>query len=115
MTVDVTAVSDAPTAASETVVTLEDHTHTFSAAEFSAHFSDATDAGTDVDSFAGILITSLPANGTLAYNGTALTAADLGANVFAVSAPHLGLILFPYTTLFRSPAYASFGFKAQDD
>src|SRR5258705_460106 len=116
MTVDVTAVSDAPTAANEKVVTLEDTAHTFTAAEFSADFADAKDAAgsAGADSFSGILIPSLGRQGSLSYNGTALTAADLGTSGFTIAAANIGLLSYAPVGDANGTGYASFGFKVQD-
>ncbi len=58
MTVDVTAVNDAPTAADNTVTTNEDTAYTFTASEFG--FSDI-----EGDSLTKIQITTLESTGTL--------------------------------------------------
>jgi hypothetical protein len=62
ITFDVTAVNDAPTAADGTITLSEDGSHTFSASDFSFHDVDG-------DSLAGVIISGLPANGTLTLNG----------------------------------------------
>ena len=66
MTIDVTAVNDAPTAADNTVTTNEDTDHTFSESEFG--FSDV-----DGDSLDHVSIETLPSNGTLLLDGVAVT------------------------------------------
>ena len=53
MTVDVTAVNDAPTASDNTVTTTEDNNHTFAASEFG--FTDV-----DGDSLDHVTIETLP-------------------------------------------------------
>ncbi|MCP5016988.1 MAG: hypothetical protein GY938_17230, partial [Ketobacter sp.] len=59
MTIDVTAVNDAPAGADNTVSTNEDTDFVFDTADFG--FSDPIDG----DSLANVIITTAPANGTL--------------------------------------------------
>src|SRR5438477_254057 len=82
----------------------------FSEANF--NFSDLSDS--PGNGLAAVIVTSLPGNGSLRFNGTALTALDLPKTV---SATHLSSskLLFPYTTLFRSTPYTSFKFSIQDN
>ena len=104
MTVDVTEVIDAPTAAHGEVTTLVDTDYTFAADDFS--FSEG-DTG---DPLASVKIVTLPASGSLTNDGTAvmedqvITSADIDANrlVFAPAANGQGE---PYT---------SFTFKVSD-
>ena len=77
MTVNVTAVNDAPTSADKEVVTDEDTDYTFSSADFP--FAD-TDTG---DTLSSVKIVSLPSEGTLTLSGTALTSGDLPQTVTA--------------------------------
>ncbi len=112
--ITVTASNDAPDGADNTVATTEDTDHVFTAAEFG--FSDV-DTG---DALSGIVITTLPANGTLYLDsndsgdftsgeaitaGTTITAADIAANRlrFEPAADENGT---PYT---------SFTFQVVDD
>ncbi|MCU7836243.1 MAG: DUF4214 domain-containing protein, partial [gamma proteobacterium symbiont of Taylorina sp.] len=67
MTVDVTAINDAPTAAIKTVTTDEDTDHTFTASDF--NFSDV-DSG---DTLASVKITTLETVGSLKLNGVDVT------------------------------------------
>ena len=82
ITVDVTAVQDAPTAADKTVTTNEDTAYTF--APLTSDSRDV-DAG---DSLTKIQITSLESNGTLKLSGADVTlnqeilVADIGNLVF---------------------------------
>ena len=69
MTINVTPVNDAPTAADNTVTTAEDTAHTFSAGEF--NFADI-----DGDSLAHVTIATLPDAGTLTLDGNAVSAGD---------------------------------------
>jgi CSLREA domain-containing protein len=104
MTVDVTAVNDAPTTADRTVTTNEDTNYTFTLADFA--FSDV-DAGA---SLASVRITALPAAGTLTLNGVAVTAnqsiaaADIAA----------GLLVFTPAVNANGTAHASFTFRVSD-
>ena len=76
MTIDVTAVNDAPTAANPTVTTNEDTDYTFSAAEFSY-------ADTDNDPLSSVKITGLPTAGTLKLDGTTIASGVLPKTVAA--------------------------------
>lgn len=81
-TFNLASVPDAPTSIASAVNGAEDKTIFFSTADFK--FSDAAD--TPADGFAGVVISTLPANGTLALDGVAVTtgqfisAADIAAN-----------------------------------
>ena len=66
ITIDVTAVNDAPTAANNTVTTNEDTTYTFTAADF--NYSDI-----DGDTLASIQITTLETVGALQLSGVDVT------------------------------------------
>ena len=104
MTVNVTAVNDAPAAASNTVTTLEDTAYVFAAGDFG--FSD-----TDGNGFAAVKIAALPVSGTLTNNGVAVSAGQ------AVSAADIaaGLLRFTPAAGASGAAYASFSFQVQDD
>ncbi|HZZ78696.1 MAG TPA: Ig-like domain-containing protein, partial [Gemmataceae bacterium] len=67
ITVNVTAVNDAPTGTSNTVTTLEGTAYTFGVADFG--FSDPND--TPANSLLAVKITTLPLAGTLTDNGVA--------------------------------------------
>src|SRR5206468_10671960 len=81
ITVNVTSVNDAPSGADKTVTILEDGSETFTAADFG--FSDLNDS--PADHFAGIVVASAPAAGSLTDDGVVLTgdevvsAADIAA------------------------------------
>ena len=102
ITVDVTAVQDAPTAADKTVTTNEDTGHTFSAADFG--FSDV-DAG---DSLTKIQITSLESNGTLKLSGTDVT---LNQEILVAD---IGNLVFTPAQDANGAGYDSFEFKVHD-
>ncbi|MGH8443364.1 MAG: LamG-like jellyroll fold domain-containing protein [Nevskiaceae bacterium] len=113
-TLTVDPVSDAPSSQTFGIQTDQDVDYVFGTAEF--NFSDATDAGSDVDSFAAIVLASLPADGTLILNDG------------AVDQPITGLPFPPITTSditlgrfkFRpdpgesGTPYTSFTFQVQD-
>ncbi|WP_165791730.1 tandem-95 repeat protein [Thalassospira marina] len=107
MTVDVTAVNDAPTAANNTVTTNEDTAKVFTASEF--NFADV-----DGDSLAKIQITTLETNGTLQY--------QLGGNWIDVTLNQeiskadidLGNLRFMPAANANGSSYDSFGFKVSD-
>ncbi|ADC63833.1 Hemolysin-type calcium-binding region [Allochromatium vinosum DSM 180] len=104
MTVNVTAVNDAPTASNRTVSTKEDVPKVLKVADFG--FSDL-DAN---DSLQAVKITSLPTAGSLKLNDTLVTvnqlvtAADILANK---------LIFIPAANA-NGSGYASIGFKVSD-
>ncbi|MBL8711681.1 MAG: cadherin domain-containing protein, partial [Alphaproteobacteria bacterium] len=70
MTINVTAVNDAPAGTDTTVTTLEDTQYTFTTANFG--FTDPND--TPANALLSVTITTLPATGTLTLNGVAVTA-----------------------------------------
>ena len=104
LTIDVTAVNDAPTGADATLTVAGGGSKTFSAADFG--FADA--AG-ESNTLQAVIITALPAAGTLTLSGAAVTAnqsiavADIGNLVFTPAAGGSGA------------GYASIGFKVQDN
>jgi len=73
----VTAVSDAPSGAGSLVITNEDQTYTLTTANFG--FSDPRDI--PAETFSRVLITTLPASGTLKLNG-----ANVAANTYILVA-----------------------------
>jgi hypothetical protein len=103
----VNMLNNAPTGANKTVTTLEDSVYTLRAADFG--FSDA-----DGNSLAAVKISSLPANGTLRYNGVAITPAQVTAG-FEVLAANLGLLTFVPAANANGSAYASFTFQVRDN
>src|SRR4029079_17859862 len=92
ITFDVTSVNDAPAGGNNTLTLLEDGSHTFTASEFG--FSDPVDAGSaaGANSLQDVIITTLPANGSLTLDtgggpvavvaGQAIAAADISGLVF---------------------------------
>ena len=95
-------VNHAPTGADKTVTIAEDGSRTFAASDFG--FSDS-----DGNTLQAVIITTLPAVGTLKLNNVdvklnqSIAAADLGQLVYAPAANANGT------------GYASFGFKVQDN
>jgi hypothetical protein len=104
MSVDVAAVNDAPSGASNTVTALEDGAHVFTAADFG--FSDV-----DGNALAGVKIAALPGAGALTNNGVAVSAGQV------VSAADIaaGLLRFTPAANANGAGYASFTFQVQDD
>ncbi|RZL01887.1 MAG: DUF4347 domain-containing protein, partial [Rubrivivax sp.] len=107
MTVDVTAVNDAPVGASTTITTLEDTAYTFSAADFG--FTDPNDS--PANSLLGVKITTLPAAGSLTLNGVAVTAGQVISAVDIAS----GLLKFTPAANANGAGHASFTFQVQDN
>ena len=101
MTVDVTAVNDAPTASNNTVTTNEDTDHTFAASEFG--FSDV-----DGDSLDHVTIETLPSNGTLLLSGVAVNAGD------EISAANITNLVFRPAANANGSGYGSFTFSVND-
>ncbi|MDW3192738.1 MAG: PKD domain-containing protein [Cytophagales bacterium] len=95
----------APTSADATVNVDEDQTYTFLSSNFA--FSD-----TDGDSRSAVIITSLPANGSLFYNGVIITANDV-----TTGSEFADPTLFTYTppSNANGTGYTSFQFKVKDD
>ncbi|WP_417386422.1 Ig-like domain-containing protein [Gimesia sp.] len=103
MTIDVTSVNDAPTAADNTVSTVENSIYTFTAADFS--FSDI-----DGDSLASVKITSLEMVGALQLSG-----ADVTLNqVISKADLDAGNLTFTPVADTNGVAYDSFGFVVND-
>ncbi len=110
-TLDVAAVNDAPDGADASAALLEDGTYLFSAADFSAGFSDPD--GTDA--FAGITVSGLPAAGTLSYDdGTGALAVTEGRFVSAADLA-AGYLTFTPGADGNGAAYAGFAFQVHDD
>ncbi|HKY42034.1 MAG TPA: cadherin-like domain-containing protein, partial [Pyrinomonadaceae bacterium] len=107
MTINVTAVNDEPAGADNTVVTNEDTTYTFTAAEFG--FTDPND--TPANALAAVKITTIATNGKLKLNGVDVTPGQFVA-VLDINAGNLKF--FPDANESGTP-YASFTFQVQDD
>ncbi|MDD1615526.1 MAG: putative rhizobiocin/RTX toxin and hemolysin-type calcium-binding protein, partial [Methylococcaceae bacterium NSP1-2] len=92
----------APTGGNKTITLLEDNSYTLTAADFGY-------ADVDGNSLANIIITSSPALGTLKLGGVAVT---LNQVIPVASLPSL---TFTPVANANGTAYASFGFKLQDN
>ena len=101
MTVNVTAVNDAPTASNNTVTTNEDTDHTFAASEFG--FTDV-----DGDSLDHVSIETLPSNGTLLLSGSAISAGD------QISAANISNLVFRPAANANGASYDTFTFTVND-
>jgi hypothetical protein len=104
MSVNVAAVNDAPSGASNTVTVIEDGAYVITAADFG--FSDA-----DGNAFTAVRIAAVPASGALTDNGVAVSAGQLisAADIAA------GLLRFTPEPNANGAGYASFSFQVQDD
>src|SRR5690606_4707066 len=97
----VTPVNDAPSGTDNTVTINEDATYTFSAASFG--FSDPADS--PANSFAAVVITTLPTNGVLSLGGTPVTAGQV------ISAANFGNLTFTPAANANGAGLASFTFQ----
>ena len=107
ITINVTAVNDAPAGTDNTVTTLEDTAYIFTAADFG--FSDPNDS--PANALAAVKITTLPGAGTLTNNGVAVTAGQF-VSVADITA---GLLVFTPAANANGTGYATFTFQVQDD
>ena len=92
----------APTSANLAVTVDEDTSYTFRTGDFA--FADTDDG----DVLASVKITALPAAGTLALDGTAVTADQ------EIAASDLGKLVYTPPADANDPGYASFTFKVSD-
>ena len=95
----------APAGADKTVTSLEDSSYTFSSGDFG--FSDTSDS--PANSLLAVVITTLPAVGTLKLNNVAVT---LGQSVPVAS---IGGLVYAPAANADGTGYASFTFQVQDD
>jgi hypothetical protein len=107
MTVNVTAVNQAPQGTSNTVTTLENVAYVFQTADFG--FSDPNDS--PANNFLAVEITTLPTTGTLTDNGVAVTAGQF----VSVTDINAGLLVFTPAAHTHGTGYASFTFQVEDD
>jgi hypothetical protein len=107
MTVNVTAVNQAPQGTSNTVATLENVAYVFKAADFG--FSDPND--TPANNLLAVEITTLPGTGSLTDNGVAVTAGQF----VLVADINAGLLVYTPAAHTHGTGYASFMFQVEDD
>ena len=107
ISVNVTSVNDAPMGTDKTVSTMHGAPYTFTVADFG--FSDPND--NPPNNFYRVEITTLPNQGTLKLNGTAVTAGQF-VNVTDIVANKL---TFDPGASGEGNSYASFTFQVQDD
>ncbi len=100
LAIAITPVNDAPTGADNSITVKENQAHTFSAADFG--FSDPTDAVPNA--LQSVIITTLPASGTLTLDGVAVTAGQ------EITAAQITKLLFAPT----GDEAASFTFQVRD-
>ena len=104
LSITLTPVPDAPTGTDKAIAMAEDGSYALSASDFG--FADV-----DGNSFTGIQVTALPAAGTLKLNGTAVALND----VVSKADIDAGKLVFAPAANGNGNAYASFGFKVQDN
>ena len=107
LTVDVTAVNDAPAGTDKTVTTLEDTQYTFAAVDFG--FTDPNDS--PANALSAVTITTVPGAGSLTLSGVAVTA---GQSV-SVANINSGNLKFAPAANGNGAAYTSFTFQVQDN
>src|SRR5215210_1978937 len=107
ITIDVTAVNSAPAGTNKTVTTLEDTQYTFTVADFG--FTDPNDS--PADAFQSVVITTLPAAGSLTLSGSGFAA---GTEI-PVASLTAGNLKFTPAANGAGAAYASFTFQVRDD
>jgi len=105
ITFDVTSVNDAPDGTDNIVTTLEDNAYTFQEADFG--FTDVND--TPSNAFLSVIITSIPATGSLTFSGAPVTALD------EIAVGDIGNLVFTPVANENGAAYASFTFQVRDD
>ncbi|HEV7658558.1 MAG TPA: Ig-like domain-containing protein, partial [Allosphingosinicella sp.] len=105
-TINVASINDAPSGTSATIAIDEDGSRILTQADFG--FSDPAEG----DNFAGVLLTSLPAGGTLLLNGVAVTAAGMFVSAAQLAASQL---VFAPGLNGNGAGYASFNFAVRDD
>jgi hypothetical protein len=107
LTINVTAVNDAPSGLAKTVATLKNKAYVFKVTDFG--FSDLSDS--PPNTFLAVKISTLPLVGSLTDNGIAVVA---GAKI-SVADITAGKLKFTPATNGASAAYASFTFQVQDN
>jgi len=107
LTVNITAVNDAPYGTTDTLDLNEDQPYTFTVADFG--FSDGDDS--PANNLASVMFTSVPAEGALTLNGVAVNAND---EVSAADILAGNLVYTPAAEQFGA-GYSSLAFKVRDD
>ena len=107
MTVDLTAVNDAPAGTDNTVTTIQDTQYSFAALDFG--FTDPNDAPTNA--LTAVTITTVPGPGSLTLSGVAVTA---GQSI-TVANINSGNLKFAPAASASGLGYASFTFQVQDN
>ncbi|HEX8883934.1 MAG TPA: cadherin-like domain-containing protein, partial [Noviherbaspirillum sp.] len=108
LSVGIVGVNDAPDGADKTISTREDTAYVFSAADFG--FTDRND--TPANALEAVKISSLPTQGTLLFNGVAITALQV-SNGYFVTVADIGKLSF--RPLANQAAAASFTFQVRDN
>ncbi|HTU13373.1 MAG TPA: FG-GAP-like repeat-containing protein [Allosphingosinicella sp.] len=103
--VTVNAQNDAPAGTNNSETILENTSYTFAAVDFG--FSDTLEG----DAFAGVVITTLPGNGSITLNGVAVSAGQF----VSVADINGGLLEFTPDADENGANYASFTFQVRDD
>ena len=106
ISITVNAVNDAPAGANNTITTNEDTNRVFTSADFG--FSDSSDS--PANALAAVVITTLPAAGTLLNNGNPVAAGD-SVSAAAIAA---GQLVFVPAANANGAGYASFTFQVRD-
>ena len=106
LTVDMQPDGDAPISADRDITTDEEEAYEFKTEDFA--FSDVADG----DSFAAVIITSLPDAGTLSYNGTPVTVSDVTSGT--AFSDRTQFKYAPEADGFGDP-YTSFEFRVRDN
>jgi hypothetical protein len=107
LTIDVTAVNDAPVGTSTSITAIEDTTFVFNAAAFG--YTDPRD--TPANNLIAVQISTLPGAGSLLLNGVAVGAAQ-SVSIADINA---GNLVFNAAAGANGAGYASFSFRVQDD
>lgn len=105
LTINITPVNDAPAGADKTVTLAQGTSYSFTSADFG--FSDASDS--PANTFLAVKITTLPTDGTLTLNGTAVA---LGQTI---GVANLTQLRFTPAAGGNGSSYASFTFQVQDN
>ncbi len=107
VSITVNSVNDAPAGTNNTVTASEDTNRVFTAADFG--FSDTSDS--PANTLAAVVITTLPAAGTLLNNGVPVVA----GNSVSAAAIAAGQLVFVPAANANGAGYASFTFQVRDN